>query len=197
MRRQKIISLVKEESSPSVNPVRVLIVDDHEVVRMGLRAALCRGGSITVVGEADNAKNAIREAVDLKPDVVLMDVRLSGDNGVDACRAIRDSCPVRLAEWPKDARLLLDGHPDSGVGYLKPQRTFTLHCVFASDLYNYLTALGKLDRVASIFNLFLNQNTRRQPPALTEDARMETSTPNENRTLPFCTYNQRHIQYYP
>jgi two-component system response regulator DevR len=94
MRRQKIISLVKEESSPSVNQVRVLIVDDHEVVRMGLRAALCRGGSITVVGEADNAKNAIREAVDLKPDVVLMDVRLSGDNGVDACRAIRDSCPV-------------------------------------------------------------------------------------------------------
>ena len=94
MRRQKPMSLTGEESSPSVNPVRVLIVDDHEVVRLGLRAALCRGGSITVVGEAGTVKTAIRAALDLKPDVVLMDVRLSGDNGVDACRTIRDSCPA-------------------------------------------------------------------------------------------------------
>lgn len=76
-----------------MEPVRVLVVDDHEVTRVGLRTVLSREGSINVVGEAATVEAAIREARDLKPDVVLMDVRLSGGSGVDACRAIRDSCP--------------------------------------------------------------------------------------------------------
>ena len=74
-------------------PIRVLLVDDHEVVRVGLQTVLSRQESIDVVGEAVTVEDAIREACDLKPDVVLMDVRLSGGSGVDACRAIRDSCP--------------------------------------------------------------------------------------------------------
>ena len=54
---------------------------------------LSRYDDITVVGEAGTMKDAIVESCRLKPDVVLMDVRLSGGSGVDACRAIRDSCP--------------------------------------------------------------------------------------------------------
>lgn len=79
---------------PSTEAVRVLIVDDHEVIRVGLQTVLSRQDSIDVVGEASTVEDAVRDACYLKPDVVLMDVRLSGGSGVDACRAIRDSCPA-------------------------------------------------------------------------------------------------------
>ena len=71
-----------------------MIVDDHEVFREGLRTILSRQDDIAVVGEAGTMKGAIVESCRLKPDVVLMDVRLSGGSGVDACRVIRDSCPA-------------------------------------------------------------------------------------------------------
>lgn len=74
--------------------IGVLIVDDHQVVREGLRTMLSRYDDIAVVGEAATMKDAIAESCSLKPDVVLMDVRLSGGSGVDACRAIRDCCPA-------------------------------------------------------------------------------------------------------
>jgi two-component system, NarL family, response regulator DevR len=77
-----------------MKPISVLIVDDHEVVRVGLRTVLSRQDSLNVVGEASTVEEAVREAYARKPDVVLMDVRLSGESGVDACRAIRDSCPA-------------------------------------------------------------------------------------------------------
>ena len=79
--------------APRMNPVKVAIVDDHEVTRLGLRTLLDREERITVVGEAASTKDAIEIACRLRPDVVLMDVRLSDGSGVEACRAIRDSCP--------------------------------------------------------------------------------------------------------
>ena len=78
----------------NVEPVSVLIVDDHEIVRVGLLAILSQQGGVSVVGEASTVESAIGKACDLQPDVVLMDVRLSGGSGVEACRAIRDSCPA-------------------------------------------------------------------------------------------------------
>ena len=77
-----------------MKPISVLIVDDHEVVRVGLQAVLSRQDSIEVVGEAGTVTEAVVESCRLKPDVVLMDVRLPDGSGVDACRAIRDSCPA-------------------------------------------------------------------------------------------------------
>ena len=74
--------------------ISVVIVDDHEVVREGLRAMLSRHNDISVVGEAGTMKGAVVESCRLKPDVVLMDVRLSDGSGVEACRVIRDSCPT-------------------------------------------------------------------------------------------------------
>ena len=74
--------------------ISVVIVDDHEVVREGLRAMLSRHNDIAVVGEAGTMKGAVVESCRLKPDVVLMDVRLSDGSGVEACRVIRDSCPA-------------------------------------------------------------------------------------------------------
>lgn len=73
-------------------PIRLLLVDDHEMVRVGLRTLLSKTKTIQVVGEAGTAVSAVKEAVHLKPDVVLMDLRLPDGSGVDACREIRAAC---------------------------------------------------------------------------------------------------------
>lgn len=77
----------------STRKVKVLLVDDHEVVRVGLRSLLARERGIEVVGEAGNAAEAVAHATRLRPDVVVMDVRLPDRSGVEACREIRSADP--------------------------------------------------------------------------------------------------------
>jgi two-component system, NarL family, response regulator DevR len=104
-----------------IKPVRVLIVDDHEVTRMGLRTLLSRADGITIVGEATRVKEAIDEACRLQPDVVLMDVRLSDGSGVDACRAIRDCTPavrVLFLTSYQDDEAVLAAVVGGAAGYL-------------------------------------------------------------------------------
>ncbi len=81
----------------STEKVTVLLVDDHEVVRVGLRSLLTRERRIEVIGEAGNAAEAIAQAARLRPQVVVMDVRLPDRSGVEACREIRSADPnVRM-----------------------------------------------------------------------------------------------------
>ena len=77
---------------PELN-VRLLLVDDHEVVRAGLRALLAGIDGIEVVGEAGSVAEAVREAARLAPQVVLMDLRLPDGTGLDACREILSNAP--------------------------------------------------------------------------------------------------------
>ena len=87
------------------NQTRVLIVDDHEVVREGLRSLLRRRPDLAVVGEADSVASAIQEARRTEPDVVVMDVRLPDGSGVEACRLIR-------AERPDTKVIMLTSYAD-------------------------------------------------------------------------------------
>ncbi len=73
--------------------IRLLIVDDHEVVRMGLRALLEGEKDMEVVGEAATAQEAIRLVPQVRPDVVIMDIRLPAQSGLEACQAIRQRHP--------------------------------------------------------------------------------------------------------
>jgi two-component system, NarL family, response regulator DevR len=88
---------------------RVLICDDHEVVREGLRTLLSRRQDLTVVGEAGTMQQAIDTAAKAKPDVVIMDVRLPDGSGVEACRAIREARPethvIMLTSYADDEAL--------------------------------------------------------------------------------------------
>jgi two-component system, NarL family, response regulator DevR len=68
--------------------VRLLIADDHEMIRLGLRSLLESDPRIRVVGEAASPKDAVYQAALLRPDVVLLDVRMPGGSGIDACREI-------------------------------------------------------------------------------------------------------------
>ena len=73
--------------------IRVLLVDDHPIVRDGLRVLLEAEGDISVVGGAGDGLEAIRKARELTPDVVIMDLAMPGLNGTDATAQLHDSCP--------------------------------------------------------------------------------------------------------
>ena len=73
--------------------IRVLVVDDHEVVRTGLKAILEPEEDMEVVGQAASATEAIERVPRLAPDVVLMDVRMEGMSGIEACRLIKSAHP--------------------------------------------------------------------------------------------------------
>jgi DNA-binding NarL/FixJ family response regulator len=72
---------------------KVLLVDDHEIVRTGLRTILEKGGSFEVAGEAENGREAVKLVDKLKPDVVVMDISMPELNGLDAVRQIVKEAP--------------------------------------------------------------------------------------------------------
>jgi len=72
---------------------RILLVDDHEVVREGLRTLLSKRAGFEIVGYAGSVADAVREAARTEPDVVVMDVRLPDGSGIEACREIREARP--------------------------------------------------------------------------------------------------------
>ena len=76
-----------------MKPLRIMIVDDHRMVREGLRMALEVEEDMEVVGEAGEGSEAVEKAQELKPDVILMDVMMPGMNGIDACQEIRNLLP--------------------------------------------------------------------------------------------------------
>ena len=73
--------------------IRVLLADDHAIMRDGLKALLSVSPDISVVAEVGNGRDAVRRTLELKPDVVIMDISMPGLNGVEAARLIRDKCP--------------------------------------------------------------------------------------------------------
>ncbi|MET8610607.1 MULTISPECIES: response regulator transcription factor [Streptomyces] len=78
-------------------PIKVLIVDDHQVVRRGLRTFLEVQEDIVVVGEAADGAEGVERAGELSPDVILMDVRMPGTDGIDALRRLRELAnPARV-----------------------------------------------------------------------------------------------------
>lgn len=84
---------VRAHDLPGLVPIRVLVVDDHRIMREGVVSMLDDIDDIDVVGEAGDGHGAVRDALKLKPDVVLMDVSLPGMNGVEATRLIRQQLP--------------------------------------------------------------------------------------------------------
>jgi len=102
-------------------PVRVLIVDDHGVVRTGLRTLLQTEADMAVVGEASGIKDAVRKAIELKPDVVLLDVNLPDGSGIEATRLIKRACPetqILILTVYDDQDTVLKAVQAGAVGYV-------------------------------------------------------------------------------
>ena len=102
-------------------PVRVMLVDDHEIVAAGLRVILQAEHDIAVVGKASGVKEAVRRATELKPDVVLMDVKLSDGSGIDATMQITEACPetqVLMLTVYDDQETVLKAVQAGAIGYV-------------------------------------------------------------------------------
>ncbi len=126
------------EPAPA-RPLRLLVVDDHEVVRQGLVALLDRRPGFQVVAEAGTVQEAIAEARRHQPDLVVMDVRLPDGSGVEACREIRSELPgtrvIMLTSYPDD-EAVLSAIVAGASGYLLKQ-------IRARDLVAALEAVGR------------------------------------------------------
>ena len=125
------------EVQPAV--IRLLIVDDHEVVRQGLVALLDRRDGFEVVAEAGSVAEAVEQARKFQPDVVVMDVRLPDGSGIEACREIRAELPrtrvIMLTSYP-DEEAVLSAIVAGAAGYLLKQ-------IRARDLVAALEAVGR------------------------------------------------------
>lgn len=104
--------------------LRILLVDDHEVVRVGVRALIERQPGMEVVGEASTVREAVNRARDLAPDVVVLDVRLPGGSGLEACEQIKALRPetkiIMLTSFPDD-EVLFDAIACGAEGYVLKQ----------------------------------------------------------------------------
>ena len=118
---------------------RLLVVDDHEVVREGLVAMLDRRPGFQVVAEAGTVAEAIEMARKFQPDLVVMDVRLPDGSGIEACREIR-------AEFPQTRVVILTSYPDEEAVFsaiVAGASGYLLKQVRARDLVAALEAVGR------------------------------------------------------
>jgi DNA-binding NarL/FixJ family response regulator len=120
-------------------PLRLLVVDDHEVVRQGLVSLLDRREHFQVVAEAGTAAEAVEMARKFEPDLVVMDVRLPDGSGIEACREIRSEFPatrvVILTSYP-DEEAVLSAIIAGASGYLLKQ-------IRSRDLVSALESVGR------------------------------------------------------
>ena len=110
-----------DHSRDRTPPVRILIADDHEVVRIGLASLLDRQPGFSVVGEARSGDEAIRVARRERPDVVVMDIRMPNGSGIDACRTITSELtgtPVIMLTSYADADALFAAIDAGASGYV-------------------------------------------------------------------------------
>jgi two-component system response regulator DevR len=125
--------------SDLTRPLRLLVVDDHEVVRRGLIALLDRRGQFEVVAEAGTCAEAISQARRFVPDLVLMDVRLPDASGIEACRRVRD-------EFPTMPVVFLTSSPDEADVFsaiVAGARGYVLKPTRSADLVRALEAVGR------------------------------------------------------
>jgi two-component system response regulator DevR len=119
--------------------LRILLVDDHEVVRVGVRALIDRQPDMEVVAEATTVREAISQAEELAPDVVVLDIRLPGGNGLEACRQIKAHRPetrvIILTSFPDD-EVLFDAIAAGADGYVLKQ-------IGSDDLIHALECVGQ------------------------------------------------------
>jgi two-component system response regulator DevR len=119
--------------------LRILLVDDHEVVRLGVRGLIERQPGMEVVGEAGTVREAVSQVEQLAPDVVLLDVRLPGGNGLEACRQIKALRPetriIILTSYPDD-EVLFDAIACGAEGYVLKQ-------IGSDDLIRALERVGR------------------------------------------------------
>ncbi|MER6736979.1 response regulator transcription factor [Streptomyces puniciscabiei] len=155
------------------HPIRVFLVDDHEVVRRGLADLLDAEADISVAGDADTAEHALTRAPALRPDVAVLDVRLPDGDGISVCRELRSRLPelacLMLTSFD-DEDALLDAIMAGASGYVLKQ-------IKGSDL------VSAVRTVASGQSMLDPATTARLMRSLRTDPAQSPSVPPELATL--------------
>ncbi len=119
--------------------LKILLVDDHEVVRLGIRSLLSRYAQFQIVDEAESAHEAIAKAIEHQPDVVVMDVRLPGKSGIEATREIVEKLPdtkvIMLTSYAED-EILFEAIAAGASGYVLKQ-------IGSGELVRALETIGR------------------------------------------------------
>jgi two-component system, NarL family, response regulator DevR len=118
---------------------RIVLVDDHEVVRLGLKSLLERHPQFEVIGEASSAREALEQVAATEPDVVVMDIRLPGTSGIEACEQIVDQYPntkvIMLTSYAED-EMLFSAIRAGASGYVLKQ-------IASEELVKAIEAVGR------------------------------------------------------
>jgi len=118
---------------------RIILVDDHEVVRLGLKSLLERHPQFEVVGEAGSAREALEQVAATEPDVVILDIRLPGTSGIEACEQIVDQYPntkvIMLTSYAED-EMLFSAIRAGASGYVLKQ-------IASEELVKAIEAVGR------------------------------------------------------
>jgi len=176
-------SSVRAAAPPRADPapamLRVMLVDDHQLVRDGLRSVLERQVDFDVVAEAASADEAVRMAHKARPDVVVMDVRLGGKSGIEATREIRS---VR----PRTRVLMLTSFADDEALYasvLAGASGFVLKQVRLDSLLRAIRAVGSGENLISTEEVQTVMTRLNRGKHMYADSRLESLTPQEDRVL--------------
>ena len=165
--------------SAKTPPLRVMLVDDHEIVRNGIRAMLDAQDDIVVTTEAGSVREAVDEAARTRPDVIVMDVRLSDGSGIEATREIRANRPetkVLMLTSFADDEALFSSIMAGASGYVLKQ-------VKSGDLLRAIRAVGAGDSLLdpSVTNAVLDR--LRKGKHLMKDEKLARLSPQEERIL--------------
>ena len=168
-----------ESVSKKQPPLRVLLVDDHEVVRSGVRALLQATGDIIVTAEAGTVREAVDEADRARPDVVVMDVRLADGSGIEATREIR-------AKHPKTAVIMLTSFADDEALFasiMAGAAGYVLKQVKGGELVRAIRIVGKGESLLDPAVTSAVLDRLRKGKRLMSDEKLARLSPQEERIL--------------
>jgi two-component system response regulator DevR len=168
--------------------LRVFLLDDHEVVRSGLRRLLETGGDIEIVGEAGTVAEALARIPPTKPNVAVLDVRLPDGSGIEVCRDIR-------SRWPEIGCLMLTSYADDEALFaaiMAGAAGYLLKRVGSTDLVDAVRRTGAGE---SLLDPSLTQRVlERLRAGPDEDYRLASLTPQERRILELITEGRTNRQ---
>ena len=160
-------------------PLRVMLVDDHEVVRGGIRAMLQATDDIVVTAEAASVREAIDEAARARPDVIVMDVRLTDGSGIEATRQIR-------ADRPESKVLMLTSFADDEALFasiMAGASGYVLKQINAAELLRAIRAVGRGESLLDPAVTTSVLDRLRKGKHLMQDERLARLSPQEERIL--------------
>jgi two-component system, NarL family, response regulator NreC len=160
---------------------KVVIAEDHTILRAGLKALLMTNPTFEIIGEADNGRDAIRRVIELKPDLVIMDLSMPGMNGMDAVREIKDRMPevkALVLTVHSEEEYVLASLQAGANGYVLKDATQNELLIAAERVLEGKTYLSP-DITEKVVNSYLNTSNANQEPV----TRWDTVTQRERQIL--------------